>query len=140
MRENMISNRRKLSNEIISFIRELVKLKKEIAEQRRELEVLNNKVFPERILSIKAERFVYPEDDSLLVRDYYGTGLIIPKWVRFVAFDNNSNVWGYEEQPEISEVDKEWSTKDKGKTVLVGWRSKNTARDKWRNSLREVQL
>lgn len=140
MRENMISDRRKLSNEIISFIKELVKLKKEIVEHRRKLDALNNKVFPETKLSVKAEKFVYPEDDSLLIRDYYGTGLIIPKWVKFTALDSNGTVWGYEKQPEIDEVDGIWSTNNKGRVVRVGWRSKNTAGDKWRNSLREVQL
>lgn len=36
-------------------------------------------------LFIKAEKFVYPEDDSLLIRDYYGTELIIPRWAKFIA-------------------------------------------------------
>ena len=93
-------------------------------------------------LFIEAEKFVYPEDDSLLIRDYYGTGLIIPRWAKFIAMGNDGRVRAYEAQPEVVEGDNyngTWSTYGIGKAFIVGWRSGNTAGDKWRNSLREVQ-
>ena len=89
---------------------------------------------------VEAEKFVYPEDDSLLIRDYRGAGLIIPKWVRFIAMDSDGSVWGYEEQPEASTAeDGEWTTVRGRSARRVGWRSGNTAKKEWRNSLREVQ-
>ena len=94
-------------------------------------------------LFIEAEKFVYPEDDSLLIRDYYGTGLIIPRWAKFIAMGNDGRVRAYEAQPEVVEGDNyngTWSTYGIGKAFIVGWRSGNTAGDKWRNSLREVRL
>lgn len=93
-------------------------------------------------LFIEAEKFVYPEDDSLLIRDYYGTGLIIPRWAKFIAMGDDGRVRAYEAQPEVVEGDNyngTWSTYGIGKAFIVGWRSGNTAGDKWRNSLREVQ-
>lgn len=93
-------------------------------------------------LFIEAEKFVYPEDDSLLIRDYYGTELIIPRWAKFIAMGDDGRVRAYEAQPEVVESDNyngTWSTYGIGKAFIVGWRSENTAGDKWRNSLREVQ-
>lgn len=98
------------------------------------------KVKSETPLFIKAEKFVYPEDDSLLIRDYRGAGLIIPKWVRFIAMDSDGSVWGYEEQPEVNTAeDGEWATVGGRNARRVGWRSQNTAEKEWRYSLREVQ-
>lgn len=89
---------------------------------------------------IEAEKFVYPEDDSLLIRDYRGAGLIIPKWVRFIAMDSDGSVWGYEEQPEVNTAeDGEWATVGGRNARRVGWRSQNTANKEWRHSLREVK-
>lgn len=105
------------------------------------VDAFKEKLFTEIVPFIKAEKFVYPEDDSLLIRDYYGTGLIIPKWAKFIAMDSNGSVWGYVGQPEASMGESgEWMTADGRNTVMVGWRSQNTAGKKWRDSLRKVQL
>ena len=93
-------------------------------------------------LFIDAEKFVYPEDDSLLIRDYYGNELAIPGWVQFIAMGKDGRVRAYEAQPETVEgggYDGTWSTRGRGNSFIVGWRSQNTAEKEWRNSLREVQ-
>nr|DAI10732.1 MAG TPA: hypothetical protein [Caudoviricetes sp.] len=105
------------------------------------VDAFKEKLFTETVPFIKAEKFVYPEDDSLLIRDYYGTGLIIPKTVHFIAMDSNGSVWAYEEHPVATTGDDgEWMTTGFKNAFIVGWRSQNTAGKKWRDSLRKVQL
>lgn len=91
--------------------------------------------------SIKAEKPAYLEDNSLLVRDYYGGELVIPAWTKFIAMDCSGRVWGYEEQPEVdaNKPDGVWTNWGKGRARDVGWRSETTAEKVWRDSLREVQ-
>nr|DAU63210.1 MAG TPA: hypothetical protein [Caudoviricetes sp.] len=89
---------------------------------------------------IEAEKCERIEDDSLLVRDYYGAELVIPAWARFIAMDSDGPVWGYEERPDMdTDADGEWSTDGRGKVRNVGWRSNKIAGKEWRDSLREVR-
>lgn len=123
---------------LMNAVVEVVMIQREVAASRKEKEERKKEqLLAETVGFIKAEKFVYPEDDSLLIRDYRGAGLIIPKWVRFIAMDSDGSVWGYEEQPEMSTAENgEW---DGCTAFMVGWRSPNTAKKEWRNSLREVQ-
>lgn len=105
------------------------------------IDSFKEKLFVKTVQSIEAEKFVYPEDDSLLIRDYYGTGLIIPKSVHFIAMDSNGSVWAYEEHPVATDGDDgEWQSAGFNNAFIVGWRSQNTAGAKWRDSLRKVQV
>lgn len=93
-------------------------------------------------LFIEAEKLAHPEGDCLLIRDYYGSELSIPEWVKFIAMGKDGRVRAYEAQPETVEggsYDGTWSTRGRGNAFIVGWRSPNTAKKEWRNSLREVQ-
>lgn len=105
------------------------------------VDAFKEKLFTKIVQSIEAEKFVYPEDDSLLIREYYGTGLIIPKWAHFIAMDSNGSVWAYEEHPVATTGDDgEWQTAGINNAWVVGWRSQNTAGAKWCDSLRKVQV
>lgn len=91
---------------------------------------------------IDAEKLSPPEDDSLIIRDYYGSELAIPEWVQFIAMGKDGRVRAYEAQPETVEggsYDGTWSTRGRGNAFIIGWRSENVAKKEWRNSLREVQ-
>lgn len=93
-------------------------------------------------LFIGVEKSAYLEDNSLLVRDYYGGELVIPEWAKFIGMDSNGRVWVYEEQPEVdlnSDSGGVWTTCNRSRACDVGWRSENTAEKEWRDSLREVQ-
>jgi hypothetical protein len=93
------------------------------------LDALKAKMKPAATRYIEAEKGASHEDDSRLIRDYYGGELVIPEWVRFIAMDSDGAVWGYELLPEST----------RGKACKVGWRSEKTANKEWRDSLREVQ-
>ena len=93
------------------------------------LDALKAKMKPAPPRFIEVEKPAYLEDDSRLVRDYYGGELVIPEWVRFIAMDSDGAVWGYELLPEST----------RGKACKVGWRSEKTANKEWHDSLREVQ-
>lgn len=91
---------------------------------------------------IDAEKLAHPEGDSLIIRDYYGSELAIPEWVKFIAMGKDGRVRAYEAQPETVEgggYDGTWSTRGRGYAFIIGWRSENVAEKEWRNSLREVQ-
>ena len=93
-------------------------------------------------LFIGVEKSAYLEDNSLLVRNYYGSELVIPEWAKFIGMDSNGRVWVYEEQPEVdlnSDSGGVWTTCNRSRACDVGWRSENTANKEWHDSLREVQ-
>nr|DAQ48388.1 MAG TPA: hypothetical protein [Caudoviricetes sp.]DAX77121.1 MAG TPA: hypothetical protein [Caudoviricetes sp.] len=93
-------------------------------------------------LFIGVEKSAYLEDNSLLVRNYYGGELVIPEWAKFIGMDSNGRVWVYEEQPEVdlnSDSGGVWTTCNRSRACDVGWRSENTANKEWHDSLREVQ-
>lgn len=93
-------------------------------------------------LFIGVEKSAYLEDNSLLVRDYYGGEIVIPEWAKFIGMDSNGRVWVYEEQPEVdADIGSGggWISWGKSKACDVGWRSENTAEKEWHDSLRELQ-
>ncbi len=106
------------------------------------LDALKARMTPVPMRYIEAEKVDYLEDDCFLVRDYYGSELVIPPWVRFIAMDSDGMTWGYKEKPEADmedDTDGEWKTGGTDKACRVGWRSTKLAVRVWRDSLREVQ-
>ena len=106
------------------------------------LDALKARMTPVPMRYIEAEKVDYLEDDCFLVRDYYGSELVIPPWVRFIAMDSDGMTWGYKEKPEADmedDTDGEWKTGCTDKARRVGWRSTKLAVRVWRDSLREVQ-
>ena len=94
------------------------------------------------VFAIAFAGIAHPEGDSLIIRDYYGSELAIPEWVKFIAMGKDGRVRAYEAQPETVEgggYDGTWSTRGRGYAFIIGWRSENVAEKEWRNSLREVQ-
>ena len=106
------------------------------------LDALKAKMKTATMRYIEAEKVASLEDDSRLVRDYYGGELVIPTWVRFIAMDSDGMTWGYKEKPEADmedDTDGEWKTGCTDQARRVGWRSTKLAVRVWRDSLREVQ-
>lgn len=110
----------------------------EAAASKEFLDALEEKIKPATTRCIEVEERARLEDDSRLVRDYYGAELVIPNWTRFIAMDSDGIVWGYEEQPEV-DMDGDWTTGGRGRARNVGWRGKKTGGKECRVSLREVR-
>lgn len=105
------------------------------------LDALEEKIKSATTRYIGVEKATQLEDDSRLVRDYYGAELVIPEWAQFISMDSDGRVWCYELLPEPSKGSQlgNWTTGGRGKACVVGWRSKHTAEKEWRGSLREVR-
>lgn len=106
------------------------------------LAALKAKMTPATMRYIAVEKPAHFEDDCCLVRDYYGSELVIPPWVRFIAMDSDGSVWGYTTRPRMDMEDDAtgvWETDCLDKSRKVSWRSIKLAEKEWRGSLREVQ-
>lgn len=73
---------------------------KDIANEKF-LDILSSRVKAAPKLSIWVEKSANTEDDSLLVRDYFGGELVLPEWVKFIAINSDGKVSGFEEHPEV---------------------------------------
>lgn len=84
----------------------------------------------------------HKEPESRIVKDYYGLGVIVPGWARWIAMNCNGSVMAFEVQPGITPWDI-WGNAIHGKSgasTQVAWREESTSVANWRDSLQEVRV
>lgn len=84
----------------------------------------------------------HKEPESRIVKDYYGTDVIVPGWARWVAMNRSGRVMAFNMQPDILS-DSFWGYDNydkRGRMTQVAWRDETTSHANWKDSMREVKL
>ena len=80
------------------------------------------------------------EPEYHVIKDYYGSDVIVPSWTTYIAMNRNGTIVAFDTQPVIS-ADFFWSygmQEKRGQMAQVAWRDETTSNEKWQDSLRKV--
>lgn len=80
------------------------------------------------------------EPDHRVIKDYYGSDIIVPSWTTYVAMNRNGAVMAFDMQPDIS-AGFFWGygmQEKRGQMTQVAWRDENTSDANWQDSLKKV--
>ena len=80
------------------------------------------------------------EPEYRVIKDYYGSDIIVPSWATYVAMNRNGAVMAFDMQPDIS-AGFFWGygmQEKRGQMTQVAWRDENTSDANWQDSLKKV--
>nr|DAS11475.1 MAG TPA: hypothetical protein [Caudoviricetes sp.] len=80
------------------------------------------------------------EPERKVIKNYYGSDVIIPSWATYVAMNRNGAVMAFDMQPDIS-AGFFWGygmQEKRGQMTQVAWRDENTSDTNWQDSLKKV--
>lgn len=139
------SDSHKVMRTIIEAVADTIRGKAKNKKLRATFNALIKHALPTHLQSsavvdmLRYNLFLKKEPEHCVVKYYYGAEVVVPECVKFIAMDSDGRVWGYEEQPEMNNVQEGWTTKGDGKVYNVGWRGEKIGNMEWLDSLREVQ-
>nr|DAK74938.1 MAG TPA: hypothetical protein [Ackermannviridae sp.] len=80
------------------------------------------------------------EPEHRVIKDYYGSDIIVPSWTTYVAMNRNGAVMAFDMQPDIS-AGFFWGygmQEKRGQMAQVAWRDETTSDANWQDSLKKV--
>nr|DAS94101.1 MAG TPA: hypothetical protein [Caudoviricetes sp.] len=80
------------------------------------------------------------EPEYQVIKNYYGSDVIVPSWATYVAMNRNGAVMAFDMQPDISSGFF-WGygmQEKRGQMTQVAWRDETTSDANWQDSLKKV--
>lgn len=80
------------------------------------------------------------EPEHRIIKDYYGSDIIVPSWTTYVAMNRNGAVMAFDMQPDIS-AGFFWGygmQEKRGQMAQVAWRDETTSDANWQDSLKKL--
>ena len=101
----------------------------ESAHDSKVIAILQDELFPKQ-----------KEPEYRVIKDYYGSDIIVPSWATYVAMNRNGAVMAFDMQPDISSGFF-WGygmQEKRGQMTQVAWRDETTGNANWQDSLKKV--
>lgn len=87
-------------------------------------DLLHDKLFPKQ-----------KEPEYRIIKNYYGSDVLIPSWATYIAMNRNGAVMAFDMQPDISTG---FSWVGGNQKTQVAWRDETTSDVNWQDSLRKI--